>query len=91
MPITRKPTEEPLSQGSSQSAYEAYLHKGGSAAQAAAEELRDVRFTLQVPGLVCQRLDNVRRRRPVKTSRHYWVLEAIMEKLQREDPVDGMP
>jgi hypothetical protein len=76
MAIMRKPTDE--------QDYEAYLHKGGSAASTPASHPKDVRFTLQIPGLLCQQLDQLRQQSPVKTSRHHWVLEAIAQRIQRE-------
>jgi hypothetical protein len=86
MPITRKPTDENLPEEPlpNQSAFEAYLRKGGSAASPQAERLKDVRFTLQIPGLLCQQLDQLRQQSVVKTSRHHWVLEAIAQRIQRE-------
>jgi hypothetical protein len=88
MPITRKPTDENASE-SSQAAFEAYLHKGGSAANTQAGSPKDVRFTLQIPGLLCQQLDQLRQQSPVKTSRHHWVLEAIAQRIQREAPIEA--
>ena len=76
MAIMRKPTDE--------QDYEAYLRKGGSAASPSTTGPRDVRFTLQIPGLLCQQLDHLRQQSPVKTSRHHWVLEAIAQRIQRE-------
>jgi hypothetical protein len=87
MSISRKPSDKPRAEPD-QAAYEAYLHKGGSAAQAATDEPKDVRFTLQVPGRLCQQLDELRRRRPGKISRHQWVLEAIAQQIQREAQVE---
>jgi hypothetical protein len=86
MPITRKPTDENVSEESlpNQSACEAYLRKGGSAASTQVEDPKDVRFTLQIPGPLCQQLDQLRQQSPVKTSRHHWVLEAIAQRIQRE-------
>ena len=83
MAITRKPTEEHVAE-SSQAAYEAYLRKGGSAAQLPADSSKPVRFTLQIPGPLCQQLDALRQRRRVPVSRHHWVLEAIANQIQRE-------
>ena len=77
MSITRKPTDENPS-------YEAYLRKGGSAASPEPGSPKDVRFTLQIPGPLCQQLDRLRQQSPVKTSRHHWVLEAIAQRIQRE-------
>jgi hypothetical protein len=79
----RKPTNETPAE-SDHAAYEAYLRKGGSAAQTEPGDPKDVRFTLQIPGPLCQQLDQLRQQSPVKTSRHHWVLEAIAQRIQRE-------
>jgi hypothetical protein len=77
MAITRKPIDE--------QDYEAYLRKGGSAAaDSEADPPKDVRFTLQIPGLLCAQLDRLRAQRLAKTSRHQWVLEAIEQRIERE-------
>jgi hypothetical protein len=76
MAITRKPADE--------QDYEAYLRKGGSTASPQPGGPKDVRFTLQIPGPLCQQLDQLRQQSPVKTSRHHWVLEAIAQRIQRE-------
>ena len=91
MAVTRKPKDvsthqEPLPEDP---AFQHYPSKGGSAAkgqQDASQETapKDIRFTLQIPGPLCQELDRVREGRPLKISRHQWVLEAIWEKIQRE-------
>jgi hypothetical protein len=85
MAVTRKPKDEPTLQGDWQeaAAFQEYLHKGGSAAKGQQEAPKDVRFTLHIPGALCQELDQVRDARPLKISRHQWVLEAILEKIQR--------
>jgi hypothetical protein len=92
MPITRKPTDENLPEGTlpSNSAFEAYLRKGGSAASAQPGGPQDVRFTLQIPGPLCQQLDQLRQQSPVKTSRHHWVLEAIAQRIQREAVAEAL-
>jgi hypothetical protein len=92
MPITRKPTDEnaPREPVPNQSAYEAYLRKGGSAASPEPGVPKDVRFTLQIPGPLCQQLDELRQQSPVKTSRHHWVLEAIAQRIQRETQPEGL-
>ena len=93
MPITRKPTDENLVEGTvpNNAAFETYLRKGGSAASAQPGGPKDVRFTLQIPGPLCQQLDQLRQQCPVKTSRHHWVLEAIAQRIQRDTPAEGMP
>jgi hypothetical protein len=86
MPVTRKPTDEHTPQESvpESPAFREYLHKGGSAANTQHEDPKEIRFTLHIPGPLCHELDLLRGRRPLKTSRHQWVLEAIWEKIQRE-------
>jgi len=69
-------------------AFEAYLNKGGSVAGQEANPAlkapkKDVKFTLTIPGGLCEQLDGLRTALPIKTSRHKWVLEAILEKIQR--------
>ena len=86
MAVTRKPKDAQAPEGLLQEdpAFQQYLRKGGSAAKTQQEAPKDVRFTLQIPGLLCQDLDQLREARPLKISRHQWVLEAILEKIQRE-------
>jgi hypothetical protein len=86
MAVTRKPTDEQMPHASlpDDPAFQQYLHKGGSAAKSQQAPPKEVRFTLHIPGPLCQDLDQVRQARPIKISRHQWVLEAILEKIQRE-------
>jgi hypothetical protein len=86
MAVTRKPTgtgtpQEPLTKDS---AFQRYLNKGGSAAHPE-PEAKDVRFTLTIPGPLCQQVDQLLEKLlPLKKSRHQWVLEACMEKVKRD-------
>ena len=86
MAVTRKPIDGQAPEGPLQDdpAFQQYLRKGGSAAKPQQEPPKDVRFTLHIPGPLCQELDQLREARPLKISRHQWVLEAILEKIQRE-------
>ena len=87
MAIKRKPRAEQTSAAavSDETAFEAYLNKGGSVAEAApSEPKKDVKFTLTIPADLCAQLDAVRSQLPIKTARHKWVLEAILEKVQRD-------
>ena len=87
MAIKRKPMAEQTSATAviDGAAFEAYLSKGSSVAEATTSEpKKDVKFTLTIPADLCEQLDAVRNRLPIKTARHKWVLEAILEKLQRE-------
>jgi hypothetical protein len=87
MPVTRKPTEEttphePLPEDPE---FQRYLRKGGSSARVESEpEVKDVRFTLAVPGPLCQEVDQLLHQLPFKKSRIQWILEAMTEKLKRD-------
>lgn len=83
MAVSRKPKEEPT-QNVSDKALEEYLHKGGSTAKTRTAPAKDIRFSLTIPAAICEELDALRDSRRLKTSRHKWVLEAIVEKLERE-------
>jgi hypothetical protein len=86
MVVKRKPKDEDTRQIPAQNdpAFQAYVHKGGSTAQSRPVVPTAVRFTLTIPGPLCQELDQIRDAQPLKTSRHQWVLQAILEKIQRE-------
>ena len=86
MAVTRKPKDEhvPVDELQDDPAFQQYLRKGGSAAKSPQKVPKDIRFTLHIPGSLCQELDQLRDARPLKISRHQWVLEAILEKIQRE-------
>jgi hypothetical protein len=42
----------------------------------------EIKFQMVVPGELCRQIDDARR--PTKTSRRVWLLQAAQEKLQRE-------
>lgn len=87
MAIKRKPKAEETSATAvvNEAAFEAYLSKGTSVAEATTSEpKKDVKFTLTIPAELCEQLDAVRSLLPIKTARHKWVLEAILEKIQRD-------
>ena len=83
MAVSRKPKEE-MTQQVSDKALEEYLHKGGSTAKTRTAPAKDIRFSLTIPAAICEELDALRDSRRLKTSRHQWVLEAIVEKIERE-------
>jgi hypothetical protein len=85
MAITRKPRAEEQREAQIQ----ALIGKGGSVARrvkAAAEESANatVPVILRIPGDTLSRVDEAVSTRKVKTPRHTWLLEAVVEKLDRE-------
>ena len=66
---------------------DALIRKGGSIAaepSPADSGPRAVSLVLRLPAEVAQRIDQAVQTRRVKTPRHTWLLEAVMEKLERE-------
>lgn len=63
----------------------ALIHKGGSvASEQAREEEKATPLLLRLPSDLRNRIDLSVKRRRIKTPRHTWILEAIVEKLERE-------
>jgi hypothetical protein len=87
MPITRKP--KPASMPTERE-IEAVINKGGSIARTTEPpdkgqgQLSSV--LLRIPTDMLGRIDeSVKRRRPVRISRVSWIIEALHERLERED------
>lgn len=82
MAISRKPKA-----ASKQEAIhvEALINKGGSVASKAPKPKKTVtQVQLRLPNDLLAQVDSSVRQRPIKTPRHTWFMEAILEKLERE-------
>ncbi len=67
---------------------DAVIAKGGSIAQEISQSAESVgagAFTLRVPRDLLRDLDTHRQSRRVKVSRQQWILEAIEQRLEREN------
>lgn len=88
MAITRKPKPSALSEGMSAIDVEALINKGGSVAHAETTEpplsAKPVPVVLRLPSDVLTRVDQVVEARRVRVPRHTWLMEAVIEKLERE-------
>ncbi|MGV7222884.1 MAG: hypothetical protein ACQ9MH_15315 [Nitrospinales bacterium] len=84
MAIAKKPGSS--SKPDTEKDIKALIEKGGSVAitdqTEEDEEPKSVQLRL-TPSWI-KRIDQVRKKRPIKTMRHTWFLEAIHEKLERE-------
>jgi hypothetical protein len=83
--ITRKPQAAPAVPASVD--VDALINKGGSAAghgkgRAADRSVEPV--VLRIPAELLSRIDAAVSARPLKTPRHTWLLEAMIEKLERD-------
>ena len=63
---------------------EALINKGGSVARAGAEPAKTAPVVLRLPPDVLTRIDRAVEARRVKVPRHTWLMEAVIEKLERE-------
>lgn len=82
MAISRKPKSPPTVD------VNAIISKGLAVADAPAEDNQKETssFTLRVATPTLNSLDEHLKRRPLKVARNHWIQEAIVEKLQREQP-----
>lgn len=85
MPVTRKPQQrDAASTEPSETAIRAFIERGGSVpSEEEGERTRLVQLRLS-PQLIA-RIDRVRQAQRVPPSRHHWLLESILEKLEREE------
>ena len=83
MAISRKPRQ---SSGATAKHIDvdALIKKGGSVAGKNGEEKSTVPVILRMPEDILERVDASVQARRIKTPRHTWLLEAVLEKLERE-------
>ncbi len=81
--ITRKPNKTATAQSkkASEAQIERVIRKGGGTPQEESKET--VMVNLRAPAEVIAQVDEAVAARKPKISRHYWLLEAVLEKLAR--------
>lgn len=80
MPIAKKPTK---TEKKSESEINAVISKGGSVAKENKSE--NQKILIRIPSSLLDRVDTDLDSRPLKTSRNTWILEAILEKLEKPE------
>ena len=87
MAVTRKPQPKEAATGQpSETAIQAFIHRGGSVpSEESAGDVRTKLVQLRLSPQLIARIDTVLGTRRVPPSRHHWILEAIHEKLEREE------
>ncbi|HEX8465303.1 MAG TPA: hypothetical protein VF627_11870 [Abditibacterium sp.] len=93
MAISRKP-KAPETPAAGAVNVDALIAKGGSVAQLAPQESEPASpqeaersvtsFTLRVPHEILEGLDTHRKKQSYKVPRQQWILEAIMQRIERE-------
>ena len=86
MSISKKPKGK---SSKSEVDVQALIEKGGSPANSAQGKKKEkkevIPVTLRLPGELSQRIEAVLQKRAFKMPRHTWLLEAVIEKLEREE------
>ena len=88
MVLRRKPqSESKKSPSADDRRVEALIEKGGAVAPDHEEGkgIRPQLVQLRLPRSLVQRIDRARKHRIVAPSRHTWLLEALLEKLETEE------
>ena len=65
----------------------ALIKKGGRSARPEfleEEKIQEKRISLRIPEEVAERVRQAAKARPIKTPSHSWIVEAILEKLNKE-------
>jgi hypothetical protein len=83
MAISRKPKQS-SSAATKTVDVDALIKKGGSVAGKNGQEKSAVPVILRVPEDILEKVDASVQVRRIKTPRHTWLLEAVLEKLERE-------
>lgn len=91
MAITRKP--KPSASAPAAVDVDALINKGGSVATTtlvrASTSDKPAAVVLRVPAEVLERVDRQVEARPVKVPRHTWLMEAVIEKLVRDENISN--
>lgn len=86
MSISKKPTAKTISP---EDEVQALIKKGGSSADSLGESEKVkneiVPVSLRLPSGLSDRIEDVITKRPFVIPRHTWLLEAVIEKLEREE------
>ena len=79
MAITQKPTPLEASE-----AFNTFVNKGGRTAQEGTETPATAKLVIRLPIALKRQVDDLLAQRPVKISRHLWIVEAIQQRWERE-------
>jgi hypothetical protein len=83
MPVTRKPV--PKHPEAAEAKVREFIERGGSVSGEGADDVRTKLVQLRLAPHLVARIDRTRGAELVPPSRHHWILEAIHEKLEREE------
>ncbi len=86
MAIARRPQAKSQEQKTAVDV-DALIAKGGSVAHPETTSTDEGvgSFTLRVPKKLLRQIEDQRKSRPIRTDRQRWILEAIVEKLERNE------
>lgn len=84
MAIRSKPRHEPAA-ATNERAVEAFIGKGGGVAKPVSAAKSFTRHQLRLPDDILARIDAIRPKGITAPSRHDWFLDAVIEKLERDE------
>lgn len=85
MSISKKPKTQPQK---SEASVQKLIDRGGSPASSAnnkKDKREIIPVSLRLPSELSRRIEAVLQKRAFKLPRHTWILEAVIEKLEREE------
>ena len=86
MAVSRKPAGD-TNGSENRGALQAYIQGGGSTPKVErTPPSQEIRQSVSIPVRICEDLDSLRSSRLIKTSRSRWILEAVVEKIERDAP-----
>ena len=63
---------------------ESLINQGGSIAETNKSLVNEKPVSLRIPAGMLAELDNLLQKRTIRMPRHTWILEAVVEKIERE-------
>ena len=90
MAIARKP--KPSETQAREQSINALINKGGSVAvdkedSSHTKEMGDKPILIRIPAEVVKKIDEIVGAKKIKTPRHTWLLEAVFEKLEKDNQI----
>ena len=87
MALRRRPESESKKSAVTEHQIETLIDKGGSVppSREGAQRTKPQLVQLRLPRTLVRRIDRARKHRLVAPSRHAWLLEALLEKLETEE------
>ena len=94
MAISRKPRPQENAEGKGNVDVDALIKKGGSVGgedDSNRDRVQVSTINLRIPAPLVERIDQILEGRTIRPPRHTWLLEAVLEKLERDETHKSAP